>query len=108
MLAAESYYVIIHNKICLKNKRQFLLSEITCQRPQTNDMHLFIYPWKDLYSYNQVITFSCSEGYRLTRSMSLMCGKSGNFQGTLPTCAGKIHIILFGYDAITFQKEKTL
>nr|XP_022313079.1 uncharacterized protein LOC111118076 isoform X2 [Crassostrea virginica] len=62
-------------------------AKITCQRPQTYGTHLSVNPWKDLYSYKDVITFSCSEGYQLTRSVSLMCGNSGHFEGRLPTCA---------------------
>lgn len=79
---------------------QFLFTEITCQRPQIYDSHLSVIPLKESYSYDEVITFSCSDGYNLIGSKLTTCGNSGHFQGTLPKCAGYIHVHLnlFVYD----------
>ena len=79
----------------------FSFSEaISCQRPDLSDIRLSGTPLKNTYAYNEVITFACSEGYYLIGATSTTCGNSGHFQGTLPTCAGQIRLILIGYDAI--------
>ena len=58
------------------------------------DTHLSVTPWKASYTYNEVITFSCSDGYQISGSTSTTCEKSGYFHGSLPKCTGFIFFSL--------------
>ena len=94
IMNSYAYKEVIFSLLRDTIKRQFLLSEITCQRPQMYDTHLSVTPWKASYTYNEVITFSCSDGYQISGSTSTTCEKSGYFHGSLPKCTDFIFFSL--------------
>ena len=58
----------------------------SCPRPHLFDIYLSVTPMKNSYAYNEVITFSCTEGYQLKGSTSAKCGNTGNFRERQPNC----------------------
>ena len=73
------YYILFFNS-----------EAISCLRPQLIDDQLSITPPKKSYAYNEVINFSCSDGYNLVGSPSTICNNSEHFRDGFPNCRGKI------------------
>lgn len=81
----------------LKSKAVFLISDITCQRPNLKTTHALqpcTNTLQQTFSYNESITFTCALGYILQGPTVKYCRQIRDFEHNLPTCAGVTKILI--------------
>lgn len=100
MILLKVIFIALHS---ILNKRQNLniiinltlsvicfTPAIFCSRPPIlSHLNLIIQPNKTVYSYNEVVNFSCSDGFTLTGKSYKRCQQTGDFNRYLPNCTGK-------------------
>eukprot|EP00066_Takifugu_rubripes_P028323 XP_011617589.1 PREDICTED: complement decay-accelerating factor-like isoform X2 [Takifugu rubripes] len=59
---------------------------VTCSPPPTITSGTFS-PQKPLYQYQEMVEYSCDQGFTLSGSKSLSCSLDGTFNGSPPTCS---------------------
>ncbi|KAF5895069.1 complement component receptor 1-like protein, partial [Clarias magur] len=57
---------------------------ISCSKPPAINNGVYT-PQKESYGYRESITYSCSQGFGLTGTGTILCGDSGTFE-TIPQC----------------------
>lgn len=72
-----------------KSYDNFTILAITCRRPLVSN-ETRLEPEEKLYRYNEVITFSCIDGFTLTGQTKKYCKQNGDFQYNVPNCTGNI------------------
>uniref|UniRef100_A0A674P4K4 Sushi domain-containing protein n=2 Tax=Takifugu rubripes TaxID=31033 RepID=A0A674P4K4_TAKRU len=61
---------------------------VTCSPPPTITSGTFS-PQKPLYQYQEMVEYSCDQGFTLSGSKSLSCSLDGTFNGSPPTCSSR-------------------
>uniref|UniRef100_A0A3Q3JCW0 Sushi domain-containing protein n=1 Tax=Monopterus albus TaxID=43700 RepID=A0A3Q3JCW0_MONAL len=61
---------------------------VTCAKPPAIENGDYS-PKEDVYSYREVVMYSCQAGYTLGGSRSRTCSEDGSFKPEAPTCYGK-------------------
>ena len=73
---------------------------IFCYRPRISNHPNLIIPNKEWYRFNEVLNFSCTEGFAVDGDREKRCQDTGDFQKNIPSCKGMMKV--------TMLRKKTL